>query len=169
MALNTNLNKAGPANFELVFPVLPVGTDLTTNRELSLNIYSTIIPGVSMDPEQLDWLGGRTNRAGGKLTFEQWNCNFLVDSELKNWKTIFNWLTYINNNYNQFMRSHRDYTVDATMRVVDNYSNGIFQLLFVDVWPNGLGEVTFSHRDAETTLECNILLAYDRYEIQDYQ
>lgn len=167
MALSTQLNKANPASFELVFPILPEGVDLTTNRELTLNIYSTIIPGVNMDPEILDYLGGRTNRAGGKLTFEQWNCNFIVDSEFKNWKVLFNWLSYINNNKDQFMEEHYNYTVDATLRVTDNFQNEIFKLFFIDVWPNGLGEITFSHREAETILECNALFAYDRYEIRD--
>ena len=164
MSLTTILDKASPSSFELVFPVVPQGTDLSTNRELSLNIYSTIIPGLTMDVDEERWQGAKFTQATGSLTFEPWNVNFIVDSEFKNWLVFYNWLTYINNNHDKFIEAYDDYVVDATLRVMDNYQSQVFTLFFNNVWINSLGELALSHREGEQLLECNASFVYNRFE-----
>jgi len=167
MTVTTNLQKASPASFELVFPILPEGVGLSSGRELTLNIFSTIIPGVTMDVEEQRWQGTKTTQAAGVLTFEQWNVNFLVDSELLNWKSLFNWLVYINNNKDKMLENPEDYVVDATLRVIDNFGSGVFKLYFVNVWINALAELTMSHREGDQQLECNAQFVYDRFELRE--
>ena len=167
MPLDVNVDKASPASFELVFPILPEGVGLASGKELTLNIFSTIIPGVTMDVEELRWQATKTTQATGTLTFEQWNVNFLVDSELLNWKSLFNWLTFINNNKDKMLESPEDYVVDATLRVIDNFGSEVFRLFFTGVWINALAELTMSHREGEQVLECNGQFVYDRFELRE--
>jgi len=167
MALTTQVNKASPNSFELVFPIVPEGVNLTSNRELTLNIFSTIIPGVTLGTEENRWQGTITTYAAGVLEFEQWSTEFIVDEEFKNWSVLYKWLQYINNNKDQMMQDNRAYTVDAFLRVVDNFQEEIFKLQFINVWINNLGEITLSHREGENVLECNALFVYDRFEIRD--
>ena len=167
MSLTTIVDKASPSSFELVFPVVPQGTNLTTNRELSLNIFSTIIPGLTMDVAEERWMGAKTTHATGSLTFEPWNISFIVDSEFRNWTVLYNWMTYINNNHDKFIENYSDYVVDATLRIVDNYQNQVFTLFFVGVWINSLGELSLSTREGEQLLECTASFVYDRFEMRD--
>ena len=166
MALSTVVDKASANSFELVFPIVPGGADLSSNKELTLNIFSTIIPGVTMDMTEHRWMGAKTTRATGALTFEEWNFMFTVDEEFKNWQALWTWMAWINNNHDKFLENHHDYTVNATLRVVNNFQQEIFKLLFVDAWVNNLAEISLSHREGEQNLECSANLIYDRFEIQ---
>jgi len=168
MALSTQLNKASPFSFELVFPLIPSQTELRANQEFVLNIYETVIPGVTLDMVEQNWQGGRTNRATGALTFEPWNVNFMVDSEFKNWQVIFNWFMFINNNKDKYIDKQVNYSTDATLRIVDNFQIQKFSLFFVDVWPTSIGEVQMNYREGEMNLETQVSFTYDRYEIREY-
>jgi len=170
MALDTVVDKASPSSFELVFPIVPGGatTDtLATNKELTLNIFSTIIPGATLDLEEHRWQGTKAQRASGTITYEPWNINFIVDAEFKNWQILWKWMQYINNNKDKMLENHSDYAVDAFLRVVDNFQSEVFKLQFIGVWINNLSEITLSHREGSQQLECNAALVYDRFEIRE--
>ena len=168
MALDTQLNKASPFSFELVFPLIPEQSELRAAEEFVLNIYETVIPGVTMDMVEQNWQGGKTNRATGALTFEPLNVNFMVDSEFKNWQLIFNWFMFINNNKDKYIDTQKNYATDATLRIVDNFQAQKFSLFFVDIWPTSMGEVTMNYREGEMKLETQVSFTYDRFEIREY-
>jgi hypothetical protein len=168
MAIDTQLNKASSFSFELIFPIMPTGTELKHNEEFVLNIYETVIPGVTLDMLEQRWQGGKTNRASGELTFEPWNVNFAVDSDFKNWQSIFNWFMFVNNNKDKYIDLHKNYSVDATLKVFNNFQEQKFSLFFVDVWPMSIGEIQFTYRDGEQILDSQVSFIYDRYEIREY-
>jgi len=163
---DTQLNKASPFSFELVFPVIPPQTEIRAGREFILNIYETVIPGVTLESSEDSWQGGKVNRATGALTFEPWNVNYTVDSELKNWTVIYQWMMYINNNKDKYIEMQHLYSVDATLRVIDNFHKQVFTLFFDDVWPVSLGEVSLTYREGEPNLEANVSFMYDRFEVR---
>lgn len=168
MTLNAQLNKASTFSFELVFPLIPIQTDLRANEEFTLNIYETVLPGVSMGIEDRRWQGGVIHLASGELTFEPWNVNFVVDSEFKNWQILFKWLTFINNNKDKYIDIPYNYTTDATLKIVDNFQNHKFSLFFVNVWPNSLGEISLTYREGEAIMDAQVSFTYDRFEIREY-
>jgi len=166
--LDTQLNKASPFSFELVFPVIPTQRDLRTNEEFTLNIYETVVPGVSLDITENRWQGGKTNMASGELTFEPWNVNFSIDSEFLNWKLMFEWFMFINNNKDKYIDTRKNYAVDATLKFFSNFREHRFSLFFVDVWPNSMGEIQLTYREGEPNLEGQVSFVYDRYELREY-
>jgi hypothetical protein len=166
--LNTQVNKASSFSFELVFPLIPLQDNIRDNKEFIINIFETVVPGVTLDASQERWQGGIHNMATGALTFEPWNVNFIVDSEFKNWRIMYQWFMFINNNYDKYIDEHDNYSVDASLRVMNNFQKQVFSLYFVDVWPTSMGEIQLSYRDGEPNLETQVSLAYDRYEIRDY-
>ena len=168
MSLNTQINKASSFSFELTFPLIPVQKNLTKNKEFIINVFETVIPGVTLDASQEHWQGGLVNMATGALTFEPWNISFMIDSEFKNWKIMYKWFMSINNNLDQFIDDHSNYAVDATLRITNNFQEKVFSLFFIDVWPTSIGEVNLNYRDGEPNLETQISLAYDRYELREY-
>jgi hypothetical protein len=160
----TNINKSDPSNFELVLPKLPLETTLSANEELIISIYSTVIPGITLNVDEQHFMSAKSNGTDGSITFEPWSFQFAVDSNFANWYLLYRWMVYISNNRDNFGREYSDYMVDATLRITDNFRNEIFKLKFKNVWISGLAEVTLSHREGNNLLECNATFMYDRYE-----
>jgi hypothetical protein len=165
--VDVQLNKASSFSFELTLPVIPSQRELAPNEELTLNIFDTIIPGLTLGLEENRWQGAKTTHTTGVMDFNQWNVNFGIDVDFKNWKMLFKWLTLINNNKDRYIKRHSEYTVDSTLLIMDNFKNNVFSLKFIDVWPISLGDVTLNYREGESNLECLLTLSYDRYELVD--
>jgi len=164
MTINTILDRSSPSNFELVFPKLPSESTLDSADEFILSIHTTIIPSINLDLAELRWMGAATQRANGNITFEPWNVNFIVDVNFINWQLLFNWITFINNAKDDYIDMHKNYSVDATLRIIDNFQEEIFKLFFVGVWITNLSEVSLSYREGEQILECTAGFAYDYFE-----
>lgn len=165
MSINVNLNKGTACNYELIFPLLPHKTLISDNKELILNIHGTIIPSISLEQTESPWQGKKMQFHSGGITFNEWNINYIVDSELSNWKLLYDWMVYINDNYNIPTKPVNDYMVDASLIITDNYHSLIRKILFKNIWPISLGEVTLSNREGEMQLECDATFSYDRYEV----
>lgn len=166
MAIDAVLNKATPQAFELVFPLLPTQTDMSEGNELTLNIHSTVIPGITIDLLERNWQGGLSFIPGGRIDFEPWEVSFLVDGDFNNWYELYRWLMYIHNNKDIYAVNPGDIWVDASLRIVDNFSNEIMRLLFTNVWITSLSSVTLSYRDESTYLESQATFYYGRYEAE---
>jgi len=164
MPLSVEMNKSSPTNFSMVFPILPVRTALSANQEFTLNIHTTVIPGVSIEMLERRWQSTKAQDVGN-MEFQQMNTGFIVDAQFKNWQLLFEWMTYINNNKDKMVESKQNFGVDANLLITDNFQNRILALNFVDIWPMDLSEVSLSYREGEIVLESNITFAYDYYEI----
>jgi len=168
MAINVNLDKSGPSNYQLIIPLLPSETTLGATEELTLNIFETVIPGLTLDILEQTWQGASVPYDSGKMTFEPWSFMFVVDSNFYNWKVMYRWITLINNNKTVHGGlPYGNYAVDATLRITDNFLNEIMRLHFTNVWPNQLSEVRLTTREGETNLECNAAFVYDRFELRE--
>jgi len=161
------LDKASPANFHLVLPNLPPDITIADTAELVINIFGTVIPGVNLDVLEHFWAGGKYHGDSGLISYDPWTVDFVVDAQLLNWQILYRWLTYINNNKDIRGRIPQEYTIDATLRVLDNFQREILRIFFTNLWVNTLGEVRFSTREGEQNLECQAQFIFDRYEVRD--
>ena len=162
-----NLGKATPTNYQLIFPKIPTEESISAANPLLLNIFSTVIPSLSIVEEDLRWQGNRTKRALIPLVFEQWSVNFVVDSLFENWHIIFKWMEYINNNNDKIAEFHKNYSVDASLAITDNYRQGVLGIRFVSVWPTTLGEVNLSQREGDVQIESSIGFNYDYFVVEE--
>lgn len=161
-----NINKSSPENFELLFPVLPLLDTLKESQSLSMNIFSSVLPTISLDTKEVNWMGGKAQYDSGGMSYEPWYVNFLIDDDFNNWKILYNWINYINNNKDTYGRARSDYVVDATLNILNNMREPILTVNFKNVWPNMLGEVSMSYREGEMVLSSSVNFYYDRYEIE---
>ena len=162
-----NLDVTNAQNFKLVFPILPVSTDLNDNKNLTLNIFSTVLPSVTLNTEERGWQGGKIQAATGKLTFEPWNVSFVVDSLFANWILLFKWLTYINDGHAKWAELDNNYMVDASFQALNNWGTRVFEVMFHNVWITSLGEVQFSYREGSALIECQASFVYSHYELRE--
>jgi len=165
--MRTNLNKATPSNFELIFPKIPVSDNIRDMQGLTLNIHTTVIPSVTLDTTEINWQGGTIHQDSGSITFEPWLVTFTVDSKFNNWSTLYKWITFINNNSDRYGRTRNEYKIDATLRILDNFQEEIMVVDLIGVWINMLGEISLTYREGSQNLESSANLVYDRYEIRN--
>ena len=161
-----NMDKATPTNYRLIFPLIPTETSISANNPFVMNIFSAILPSVSMATEDLHWQGNKTKRGMIPMEFDVWLVSFVVDSRLENWKLLFEWMGYINNNKDKIAEEHRRYGVDAGLVVTDNFQNVVMEIQFVDIWPSMIGEVSFSQREGDVLLESTVNFNYDYFQIR---
>lgn len=162
----TNIDKASPTNFQLIFPLLPTEESISANNPFVLNIFSAVIPSVSMAEEELRWQGNKSKNALIPLEFDSWLVSYIVDSKLENWNLLYKWMKYINDNNQKIAEERDNYSVDANLVVTDNYRNPVLSLAFVDIWPSTLGEVSFSSREGDIQLESTVNFSFDYFIVR---
>lgn len=162
----TSLNAASANNFQLVIPKLPHTESLDESREFILNVYGTILPGVSLDAEDHHWQGWASKRLDGKMNFTDVTMNFSVNEKFSNWITLFDWMSFINNNKDVMSGHPREYTVDAFLLILNNFGNTILRCKYVNLVPIDIDAVTLSFREGEPFLESGCTFTYDRFEIE---
>lgn len=166
MPLNVQLNKSTPSNFRLVFPMLPNQSSISAAEELILNIHSTILPGMALNPGELNWQNTKAKNAEGPIIYDEFNVEFIVDSELKNWKVLYNWFTYITNFTTKINEEYKNFSVDGSLQILDNFNSEVLRISLIRMWPMAIGAITLSNRDGESVLECSATFSYDYYEIK---
>ena len=166
MAFDTNIDKATPTNFELVFPILPTQVTLAAHNELSLNLQGVVLPSITLQPGEVGWQDTKHKIAVGPLEFEQMQVQFIVDSYFSNWRVLFQWMTYISNNKDKMMEFHKNFAVDASLSIQDNFQREIMRIAFIGMWPVNVQETSFSTREAEVTIESSATFVYDYFELK---
>ena len=161
----TNLNKSSPENFELLFPILPGQSTLKDSECLTLNIFATVIPSITLETKEVDWMGAKSNWDSGGITFDNWYVNFNIDGGMRNWQLIYNWITAINNNQDRHGRPRPEYVVDASLHIMNNMRQPIMAIVFKNIWPTLLGEAALSYRDGDQVLASSVNFSYDSYVI----
>lgn len=161
-----NLNKASGNNFSIVFPVLPFEDSFFKSKELILNIYDTVLPGMNFTPSEMEWQGWNHKRIEGNLNFNDLTTTMVIDEEFRNWTILYNWLTYINNNKSINGLNFKDYSTDASIIIKNNFNKTIFSLDLMYCFPFDLGDINLNYRDGEANLECQVSFSYTYNEIK---
>jgi hypothetical protein len=166
----SNLNsfdKGTPTNYQLIFPLIPDQTSIGANNPFVMNIHTAMLPAVNLATEELRWQGNKTRHGMTPMEFDPWLVSFVVDSRLANWKLLFDWMSFINNNNDKISEYHNQYSVDCSLVVTDNYGNSVLEVIFVGIWPSTLQEVSFSQREGDILLESSVNFNYDYFYIRD--
>jgi hypothetical protein len=166
----SNLNsfdQATPTNYQLIFPLIPTETSIGANNPFVMNIHSAILPSVSITQEEQRWQGNKAKTGLIPMEFDPWLVSFVVDARLANWKLLFNWMAYINNNNDKIAERHKNYAVDCSLIITDNYAKSVLEIIFIGIWPSTLGEVSFSQREGDIVLESTINFNYDYFKLRE--
>lgn len=161
-----NFNISSSDHFKLSFPLLPFHSTLSSSKELSMNVYGTIIPRLSFQIAEDRYQGWKLKRVEGGIEYDPFIIQFQVDEEFLNWKILYTWLTSINNNKDIVGMSLLDYEVDASLLILDDFGKKIMGVKYFGLFPYDLGEISLSHREGESNLECSCTFGYTRFELE---
>lgn len=164
--MTINLNKNNATNFQLVFPLLPTNILYEKSKEFTLNVYGSVVPSVSLEQQVKEWQGSKSFTDSGELNFGQLMVDFVVDSIFSNWKTLFDWINLIHNNYDSpgYMQE-KGLSIDASLLIYSNFRQKVLSLHFENIWPLELGEVVMNKRDGQEDLVSNVVFVYDSYKV----
>lgn len=162
-----NIDKGSPTNYQLIFPLIPSESSIGVNNPFVMNIHSAMLPSITLASEELRWQGNKTRRGLIPMEFDPWLVSFVVDSRLDNWKLLFKWMSYINNNNDKISEYHNRYSVDCSLVVTSNYGIPIMEVIFVGIWPSNIQEVSFSQREGDILLESAVSFSYDYFYVRD--
>ena len=160
-----SIDKATPTNFQLIFPKLPTEDSISANNPFIMNIFSAVIPSVSLAEEELRWQSHKTKHVLEPMEFDTWLVSYVVDAGIRNWQLLFKWMSYVNDNQVKH-ELHKNYAVDASLVVFSNYRVPVVELQFVDIWPSTLGELSFSTREGDVYLESTVNFTYDYFVVK---
>lgn len=157
------LDISTPSLYKLVFSNLPKWGDGVD--QFTLNVHTSPIPGINLPSTEFPFQGGIHKQAEGKLNFNDWSIEFMVDEEYSNWYFIYKWMTFINNAKDDYLEKHVDYSADATLILLNNWKKEIKHIKFIDIWPTDLSDINLSFRSGLEYNECSATFMYDRFEV----
>lgn len=146
-----------------ITPMSPNGFNFTITKlpDLSFFCQQVTLPALSIGaPEQMTPFS-TTPIPGEMSTFDQLQVQFLVDSEMKNYKAIHNWLialsfpqsyeqytNFVDGDANQYGELARNYS-DGTLSMLDGANNVASTVQFVDLFPISLEGLTFQSTNTD--------------------
>ena len=139
----TNLNQLNVVSFDVSFSRLPAVQYFCQRISLP-----TIVLGETNEPSPFLNLP----LEGDTLTFEAMSLSFIIDEDLKNYISIYNWMTALGfpRDYDQFsvlktVSSGSEVTKysDLTIVLHTNKSNPNYRIKFTDCFPTSLSSIQF--------------------------
>ena len=164
MSFEQTLDKASDTLYRFMLTDLPVIVNREQSRSLLLNCNTVFLPGISLSVERVNFLGGFINTASNDLKFDDINLIFLIDEDLNNWKTLFNWMLFMHNNKDKFGVSWDEPVVTGILTYYNNWmSKQVLEIEFQKLWPISLGQITLSTKtDGAQYLEAQSTFTFDR-------
>lgn len=134
--------------------------DNQTNPNAEFTIQTMILPDVSTTGAAFNSPSRNILVSADKIVYGDFECSFLVDEDLINYKEIYDWL------YQQVDTDVGVDTRDLTLTILSSANNVTKQIKFIDAFPTSLSSLPF---DITTTdveyLTAVVSFSYSYFEI----
>ena len=143
----TNINPLSPNGFMFTIAKLP---------ELSFFCQEINLPGISLGEPAMFNPFAQVPIPGETLTYDSLNVKFLIDENMDNYVSIYNWIVALGfpNNYDQYVNFVSANQIGSLSELAKNYSGATLQILnntnttsktieFVDLFPTNIGSISF--------------------------
>jgi len=164
---NTNLLQ--PTKYLLVFDRIST----TQYFCQSLNI-----PGISLGEVTINSQGMDIHSPGNKLSYNEFNINFIVDEQLESWKQLYNWFQSIasplgTDERNRLSSLQNQYTPDtrfknfsdSTLTILSALNNPIMRVQFTNMFPLTLSDINFdTAQSADDIITASASFRYEYFE-----
>jgi hypothetical protein len=151
-----NMNPLGNSTFKFTITKLPEVKYFLQEVELPTIILGETTQSTSFVDVPIP---------GDRVTFDVLNISFLIDSEMANYKAIFNWIQGqgFPEGHFQYAGTSNAYS-DATLEIIDNLGSSVAAIQFVDLVPTSLAGITLqSNVDDVTYLVGRATFRYSYY------
>lgn len=149
----TNINPLSPNGFLFSIQKLP---------ELNFFAQEVNLPGLTLGAPEFGNPFAIQPIPGETLTYDSLNVRFLVDEDMANYLSIYNWIVALGfpENYDQYVTFKNSDTRGITAELAKNYSDATMQILgsnnvavqtvqFIDIFPISLTSLIFQSTNTD--------------------
>ena len=154
----------------------PVGFRFSIRRLPHVNwfLQNATIPGITLGEAPFPTQFIDTAFPGEKLTYDPLSITFKVDEDLKNWTEIQEWMVGLGSpanfqQYKEHMATKGKEAIfsDATLTTLNSTMNANFEILFHDIYPTSISEITFDSTAGDIDyLTASATFRYVNYEFR---
>ena len=155
----------------------PIGFRFTLANFPELNYFcqAANIPGVSLAGIDFPTPIKNIQYSGDEVSFEELSIRFVVDENLKNWLSIYDWIIGMGipdkksaEKYKK-LKNENKLVADATLAVLTSNMNVQMEVRFQNMFPLSLSGISFDSSAAEVDyVVSDVSFQYDIYKITNF-
>ena len=154
----------------------PVGFKFQLNNFPAVNYFcqSATLPGVSISSIEVATALKSIQFSGDEVTFEELSIKFIVDENMKNWLSIYDWIIGLGFPTKEGQEKYAklaiasELTTDATLTVLTSNMNPQINFVFRECFPTSLSAVAFDSGGTDIDyVTADVSFRYDVYTVEN--
>ena len=154
----------------------PIGFKFQLNNFPAVNYFcqSATLPGISISSISVPTPLKAIDLAGDEVTFEELSIKFIVDENMKNWLSIYDWIiglgfpTEEGQAKYKKLSTNSELTTDATLTVLTGNMNPQINFVFQNCFPLNLSSIAFDSGGTDIDyVTADVSFRYDVYTVEN--
>ena len=154
----------------------PIGFKFQLNNfpEVNYFVQSANLPGISISAIDVPTALKTIAIAGDEVNFEELSIKFIVDENMKNWLSIYDWIiglgfpTQEGQEQYKKLSENSELTTDATLTVLTGNMNPQINFIFQECFPLNLSSIAFDSGGTDIDyVTADVSFRYDFYRIEN--
>ena len=154
----------------------PIGFKFQLNRFPEVNYFcqSATLPGVSISAIDVPTSLKTIAIAGDEVNFEELSIKFIVDENMKNWLSIYDWIIGLGFPTKEGQEKYKklsddsELTTDATLTVLTSNMNPQINFRFQECFPLSLSSIAFDSGGTDIDyVTADVSFRYDVYTVEN--
>ena len=154
----------------------PIGFKFQLNNFPEVNYYcqSANLPGISISAIDVPAPLKTIAMVGDEVTFEELSIKFIVDENMKNWLSIYDWIiglgfpTEEGQEKYKKLSENSELTTDATLTVLTGNMNPQINFIFQECFPLSLSSIAFDSGGTDIDyVTADVSFRYDFYKVEN--
>ena len=154
----------------------PIGFKFTLNNFPEVNYFcqSATLPGISISAIDVATPLKNIQIAGDEVNFEELTIKFIVDENMKNWLSIYDWIIGLGfptpdaqHEYKK-LKENSELTTDATLTILTGNMNPQINFVFRECFPLSLSSIAFDSGGTDIDyVTADVSFRYDVYTVEN--
>ena len=154
----------------------PIGFKFTLNNFPEVNYFcqSATLPGISISTIPVPTPLKQIELSGDEVTFEELSIKFIVDENMKNWLSIYDWIIGLGFPTKEGQEKYKklsedsELTTDATLTVLTSNMNPQINFVFRECFPLSLTSIAFDSGGTDIDyVTADVTFRYDVYTVEN--
>ena len=154
----------------------PIGFKFQLNNFPAVNYFcqSATLPGISISAIDVPTPLKTISISGDEVSFEELSIKFIVDENMKNWLSIYDWIVGLGFPTKEGQEKYKklsensELTTDATLTVLTSNMNAQINFHFKNCFPLSLSSIAFDSGGTDIDyVTADVSFRYDVYTVEN--
>ena len=163
--LPSNISYLSPIGFRFILSNFP---------EVNYFCQAANLPGLSLGGVEFPTPLKNIQYSGDEISFEELSIRFVVDENLKNWLSIYEWIRALGTPTKEDAEKYRirknndELTTEGVLTILTSNMNPQMNIRFHDLFPLSISGVSFDSGATDVEyISADVSFRYDLYEIEN--